>query len=221
LENKEKLETIADWLEIIQGGDATGEIGVGLPSIEDVLTKDERLNIKIAVLDGWTGLKLYSETATRRQFIGYNENLSAQCGIYIPNYVTSIDAIVGALDRIDADYSVGTYNPLNTSRYRVTATIAKVLRRFQSESMSIALCNLYLAIAPSIPKPKPLIEVLDLGSEVFEVQYRISQSRPHIRKPSTSSEEILMLSDLEITDLCKGVAPSIPKPKSLIEVDFA
>ena len=63
---------------------------------EIIITETEQINLAVAAIAGWTNIKPWNDnlksTIAKRTFIGTNE-VHPELGIFIPNYVESLDAI--------------------------------------------------------------------------------------------------------------------------------
>lgn len=79
------------------------------------LTKAQILSLKVALIDGWEDIRLFNTASPKYSFVGTNEQLKHQYGVYIPNYAENLDAIWGVFNKFQLkSFNVSEISELNT-----------------------------------------------------------------------------------------------------------
>jgi hypothetical protein len=129
------------------------------------LTELEQLNLDVAAIAGWENIEEWNlnpkERKAKRSFTGANKK-HPELGIFVPDYANDLNAIYSFLQKslaaIEATFSLQF---VGNVFYHGKPHIARSLdHTVYGETPAIALCKLLLEVAP-IPKPVPLIQVLD------------------------------------------------------------
>lgn len=129
------------------------ELSNGQASFEQaplVLSEDQILTLKIALIDGWTNLELFSEATLRFCFIGVNERVKSLYGVYIPDYTRRLDAIASVYHRLNISYS------LKRDAESGVVEVSAMEQSLTGEDEAIALCQLLTRL--KIELAKPLVE---------------------------------------------------------------
>lgn len=101
---------------------------------------------------------MFNTVSPKYSFVGTNEQLKHQYGVYIPNYAESLDAIWGVFNKLQLkSFNVSEISELNTGFAYEACTMSPfgvqdIYRR--AETPAIALCELLIAINPSPNKAK-------------------------------------------------------------------
>lgn len=137
---------------------------------EFVINETEQINLAVAAIAGWTNIKLWNSdpktTIAKRTFIGTNE-AHPELGIFIPNYVESLDAISWVFLKL------GIYPTLNFEKNRAIWQDEGGYGHSSGncESPAIAMCKLLLKINPDPIKPTPKTEAAQAQSLVVEATF--------------------------------------------------
>ena len=121
----------------------------------------EQINLAVAVIAGWTDIKEWDRKALKKAFVGTNKS-HPELGIFVPNYIESIDAIAKVLLHFQLPWH------LVVAWDGRTCASSKDSKRFNGfndsqvgSTPAIALCKLLIAISPTIEKPEPEIAVIE------------------------------------------------------------
>ena len=115
------------------------------------------LNLKVAVIAGWTDIKEWDGKAVKKTFVGTNKS-HPELGIFVPNYIESLDAITKVFLCLKLNWgsSVGWDGLSYVKHYANGKDIG-----CSGKTPAIALCKLLIEIDPTPEKPKPKIAVIE------------------------------------------------------------
>lgn len=102
------------------------------------LSEDQILNLKVALIDGWQDIQLFSTTATKYSFVGTNERLKGKYGCHIPDYANDLNAVVLLCESANIKWSA--------CRDAAQANLGDIIVIEHGKNAPLALCNLLLKL---------------------------------------------------------------------------
>jgi hypothetical protein len=145
------------------------------------LSESEIITLKVALLDGWTNIGLFRETATRFSFVGNNGKVQ---GVHIPDYAIDLNAAFGVFERLKInDFSL---TKCRLSEELDTVYVAIYARSPNQQdnievtskiSGSIALCGLFITIGEELEPVKGYELLKDLEQVVYIKNKAVKENR--------------------------------------------
>lgn len=137
---------------------------------------DEEILIAVAMIAGWTDIKIWNPSALKKSYTGVNL-AHPELGVHIPNYVEDLNAVEKLLDLLDANYQVMRYGKKHDKVKKYFVVFEGLKPDYQDklspnypwfDSLPLGLCKLLLAINPEPIKPEPEVTVIDDDGEIEE-----------------------------------------------------
>lgn len=110
----------------------------------------ELLNRKVAAIAGWTDIKVWDSKNPKKTLIGTNL-AHPEMGIFVPNYVGSLDAIAKVLNQFKINWTVSA----DGDSFSLLEGKKGLDHETCGATPAIALCKLLIAINPEPIKPVP------------------------------------------------------------------
>jgi hypothetical protein len=124
--------------------------------MENVDLSEQEVNLAVAAIAGWKEIELWNNdpksTIVKKTFVGTNES-HRELGMYIPEYVSDLNAIVSLFGQLRLLWSLTNYENYSSAVLVDSTDIDGFGSSIKSEDAptpALALCKLLLAIAPNL-----------------------------------------------------------------------